>query len=161
MKFSRFTESIAKEIGRVNDDKAAIRELEIARKRLDIIKSICKGYMRGNGYVVAFQEALAYSQLAPVVSLDFVPGWPRQEEYRMKLDAATPQNFWGTLATEALTTLGFKDDEVNDNALSIIADRVIEACRRESAAHLPGSLDARLLLPLSPDTFSLAFRARS
>lgn len=124
-------------------DAAKELELRVAKKKLEVIKSICAGYLKGNGYVVAYREAESYSKIAPKIDLDFIPVWLMQERFRLDIAISKSSEFWDKLTPTLLQQAGYDEDQLESTVISVVADRIVETCRREPFQTLAGYQDPK------------------
>lgn len=134
--FDRFIETIGKELS--CDDVDADREtaLKMAKKKVEIVASLCRGYVKASGFISAFREMECFAKLPPTVELTFVPKWMTLDNFRLSVSMSKSTEMWELLA--AMESAGFLKAEIEVECIALLADRIVELGRRETASSLPG-----------------------
>ena len=138
----RLIDRVKIEMDKVDDSDQEMDKLKKAKKSLEIMLNIRKGYSesKGSGFLKAYHETEAWAAMDPAVALDFIPKWMSSEKARAQLAVAKPQVFWTELSKANMMRIGFDEKDLDAEWVGIISDRVVDMCRMETVESLPGAL---------------------
>ncbi len=113
--------------------------LKTTKKQMDILQSTIRAYQKGTNFVQNFKEVESYAGIEPVVCLTFLPRWLLKEKFMAEAATAESAEFWPLLSLANLQDIGYTEGERPKMVSTVVADRVVEAGRRETVVSFPGA----------------------
>lgn len=137
----RALDDLAKEMDQVSDD-GRLMSMQVVKKQVEIVLSVCRSYWKQSGFAQAFAEAAQFARMyPPLPSLPF-PQWMSMDKHKIEASMAKVDEFWSFLSPAALRPVLGLETTLEDAQRDMTADRIVELVRREGVQGLPQALCA-------------------